>query len=400
MFKQIRPVRLPTTCADCRFNNDDRLPGGLLRRAPLPRPPRRIPGRSLHPTHGPVHASRRVHSERALRREFSGCETRSTADSRLVTRLRSTPTDRGSQPAMPTEYEAKVLDIDPAEIARTILEGRPQHRRARAAPLRLRHRSWRHDQVDPAARHRRRATLTVKEIAHDGIDGTHEVEVTVSDFEATNELLGLLGFTRSRTRRTAAPATLDGAQLEIDEWPMIPPYLEIEADSRERGRRRRSEARLRRRRPDRREHDQGLRPLRHRPHHDRATPLRMKAANSRPVHGATCYDVPVVGSALRGSSPTPVQRGSSSTVAGCAGIPLATRSQVVARYPAGSSRGVRGIPRAAESRWSPTVRTVLGLLNLFPGPARPVSVDSTFGGSESAVGFGALVLRRDVVAAW
>lgn len=46
------------------------------------------------------------------------------------------------------------------------------------------------------------------------------------------QLLGMLGFqpkSYQENRRTSF--TLDGAQLEIDEWPMIPPYLEIEADT-------------------------------------------------------------------------------------------------------------------------------------------------------------------------
>jgi adenylate cyclase class 2 len=79
-----------------------------------------------------------------------------------------------------------------------------------------------------------RSTLTVKEIAHDGIDGTHEVEVGVDDFDATNELLGRLGFTpKSYQENRRTSFELEGGRLEIDEWPLIPPYLEIEADSRD-----------------------------------------------------------------------------------------------------------------------------------------------------------------------
>ncbi len=77
-------------------------------------------------------------------------------------------------------------------------------------------------------------TLTVKEIAHDGIDGTTETEVVVSDFEVTNELLGRIGFrAKSYQENRRASFELDGAQLEIDWWPLIPPYLEIEGQSRE-----------------------------------------------------------------------------------------------------------------------------------------------------------------------
>jgi adenylate cyclase class 2 len=76
-------------------------------------------------------------------------------------------------------------------------------------------------------------TLTVKQITSDAIDGTHEIEVGVDDFAATNALLGVLGFTAKsyqETKRTSF--ILDGAQVEIDTWPQIPPYLEIEAGPR------------------------------------------------------------------------------------------------------------------------------------------------------------------------
>jgi hypothetical protein len=66
-------------------------------------------------------------------------------------------------------------------------------------------------------------TLTVKQITSDAIDGTHEIEVSVDDFAATNALLGVLGFNAKsyqETKRTSF--ILDGAQVEIDTWPQIP----------------------------------------------------------------------------------------------------------------------------------------------------------------------------------
>jgi adenylate cyclase class 2 len=80
----------------------------------------------------------------------------------------------------------------------------------------------------------REVTLTIKQIVHDGIDGTHETEVVVDDFETTNALLGMLGFTPKayqENRRTSF--LLEGAQVELDEWPLIPPYVEIEAGSKD-----------------------------------------------------------------------------------------------------------------------------------------------------------------------
>lgn len=137
---------------------------------------------------------------------------------------------------MSTEFEAKVLDIDPAKITSSILSRGGQQRGETS--LQRRH-VYDITPGDESRWIRLRdtgagVTLAVKEIAHDGIDGTDEVEVGVDHFEATNELLGRLGFmakSYQENRRTSF--LLDGARLEIDEWPLIPPYLEIEADSRE-----------------------------------------------------------------------------------------------------------------------------------------------------------------------
>ncbi len=134
---------------------------------------------------------------------------------------------------MPAEFEAKVLDIDMAAVAELITS---------LGGTRVRHGLLRRYVYDITPGDQSRwirlrdtggtATLTVKEITHDGIDGTYEVEVGVDDFDTTNELLGKLGFpakSYQENRRTSF--VLDGARLEIDEWPLIPAYLEIEADS-------------------------------------------------------------------------------------------------------------------------------------------------------------------------
>ena len=76
--------------------------------------------------------------------------------------------------------------------------------------------------------------MAVKEIAHDGIDGTTETEVVVGDFETTNELLRRIGFeAKSYQENRRVSFELAGAELELDWWPLIPPYLEIEGRSRE-----------------------------------------------------------------------------------------------------------------------------------------------------------------------
>lgn len=79
-----------------------------------------------------------------------------------------------------------------------------------------------------------KVTLTTKHIRHDGIDGTDEVEVRVDDFEGTHRLLGTLGFTaKAYQENDRMSYELCGAEVEVDKWPMIPPYVEIEGQSRE-----------------------------------------------------------------------------------------------------------------------------------------------------------------------
>lgn len=136
---------------------------------------------------------------------------------------------------MPIEFEAKVLEVDPDEMADRIIRlgGRrvgERLMRRYVYDIRVGDESrWIRLRDDGTA-----VTLTVKEIAHDGIDGTTETEVVVSDFEVTNDLLARIGFVgKSYQENRRASFVLDGAELEIDWWPLIPPYLEIEGQSRE-----------------------------------------------------------------------------------------------------------------------------------------------------------------------
>ncbi len=75
-------------------------------------------------------------------------------------------------------------------------------------------------------------TLTIKEIENNGISGTKELEITVSDFDATNEMLNKLGyFARGMQTNRRIRYILDEVEIDIDFWPLIPTYVEFEADS-------------------------------------------------------------------------------------------------------------------------------------------------------------------------
>lgn len=77
-------------------------------------------------------------------------------------------------------------------------------------------------------------TLTIKDLQSKTIDGTKELEIVVDDFAKTHEILKELGYQpkgfqeNKRTRYI-----LDGVELDLDKWPLIPEYLEIEGKSKE-----------------------------------------------------------------------------------------------------------------------------------------------------------------------
>ncbi|WP_159945548.1 MULTISPECIES: class IV adenylate cyclase [unclassified Nocardiopsis] len=131
------------------------------------------------------------------------------------------------------EYEAKVLDIDVDQVARRILD------KGGTELGEVLQRRYVYD-IAPGDASRwvrlrdtgNQVTLTVKEIDSDAIGGTRETETTVGDFATANALLGKLGYTpKAYQENRRRSFTLDGAQVEIDTWPRIPAYLEIEADS-------------------------------------------------------------------------------------------------------------------------------------------------------------------------
>ncbi|MDB5159836.1 MAG: hypothetical protein JWO99_99 [Candidatus Saccharibacteria bacterium] len=66
------------------------------------------------------------------------------------------------------------------------------------------------------------------------IDSTKEIETTVGDFDTTVEIFSEAGWkyiTLQESRRETW--YVDGAEVVIDEWPWIKPYIEIEAETEE-----------------------------------------------------------------------------------------------------------------------------------------------------------------------
>ncbi len=131
------------------------------------------------------------------------------------------------------EFEGKILDVDPENITAKIiaLGGRQGNdftfRRYVFNVIPVREDTWIRLRTNGS-----KTTLTVKQIDNDAIDGTSEWEVSVSDFETTLTILEKSGLKpKGYQENRRVEFELDGAELSIDYWPKLKPYLEIEASS-------------------------------------------------------------------------------------------------------------------------------------------------------------------------
>lgn len=64
------------------------------------------------------------------------------------------------------------------------------------------------------------------------IDKVKEIEILVNDFNTANKLIEEIGYYRKKmVEKKRASYVYQNLRIEIDEWPLIEPYLEIEGDS-------------------------------------------------------------------------------------------------------------------------------------------------------------------------
>lgn len=79
-----------------------------------------------------------------------------------------------------------------------------------------------------------RTTLTIKNLVSSEIDGTQELEIEVDNFERCNLVLKELGFEpKGYQENRRRQYILNGVEIDIDSWPLIPTYMEIEGPSEE-----------------------------------------------------------------------------------------------------------------------------------------------------------------------
>jgi adenylate cyclase class 2 len=74
-----------------------------------------------------------------------------------------------------------------------------------------------------------KVTLAYKQLNDRTLHGTHEVCVVVDSFEATDALLAAIGLTAKSHQETRRESwRLDSFEIELDEWPWVKPYIEME----------------------------------------------------------------------------------------------------------------------------------------------------------------------------
>ena len=138
---------------------------------------------------------------------------------------------------MKTEYEAKFIRINHDEIRQKLKDiGATLHH-----PMRLMRRAIIENEElkkkDAFLRVRDegdKVTLTYKQFSNLSVDGAKEHEIVVNDFNETVSLLAAAGLPhRSIQESKRETWTYDKAEVVLDEWPWLDPYIEIEADSEE-----------------------------------------------------------------------------------------------------------------------------------------------------------------------
>ena len=138
---------------------------------------------------------------------------------------------------MKTEHEAKFLNVsiagirlklaaanahleEPMRLMRRVTIDTPEMK-AKDAFLRIR------DQGD-------KTTITYKQFDALSVDGAKEYEVDVSDFDEAIALFAAAGLSHGSFQESKRETwTLDGAEVVIDEWPWLNPYIEVEGESEE-----------------------------------------------------------------------------------------------------------------------------------------------------------------------
>jgi adenylate cyclase class 2 len=75
-------------------------------------------------------------------------------------------------------------------------------------------------------------TMSYKQLNDRSLHGTHEVELTINDFDAADGFLIAIGLQQDNFQETKRESwRLGDVEIDLDEWPWIKPFIEIEGPS-------------------------------------------------------------------------------------------------------------------------------------------------------------------------
>lgn len=136
---------------------------------------------------------------------------------------------------MKTEYEIRILEINKEEMIKKLeklgatKKGKFKQKRYVYDLRPIEKGKWIRLRTNGKV-----TTLTYKDIVSNTIDGTKEIEFEVEEFNKANEFLEKIGFKkRSYQENERISYILNNVEIDIDSWPMIPTYMEIEGNSEE-----------------------------------------------------------------------------------------------------------------------------------------------------------------------
>ena len=136
---------------------------------------------------------------------------------------------------MHTEYEVRILDINRDELIEKL------EKTSAVFQWDLMQRRFVYDFIPKEDNkwirlrtNGEKTTLTIKNLTSSSIDGTQELEIEVDNFERCSLILKELGYSpRGYQENRRRQYILNGVEIDIDSWPKIPDYLEIEGPSEE-----------------------------------------------------------------------------------------------------------------------------------------------------------------------
>ena len=134
---------------------------------------------------------------------------------------------------MNTEYEIRVLEIDKENLISKLerleakFNGKWNQKRYVYNTIPKKENEWIRLRTNG-----NKTTLAYKNVEKKTLDGTKELEIEVDDFIKANEILELAGIHHKGYQENKREQyILNNVEIDIDTWPMIPTYVEIEGKS-------------------------------------------------------------------------------------------------------------------------------------------------------------------------